>query len=78
MSQCCYWVGSVKSDEFADVVVNLQHAGITYTSRETIVDVGPLHATTEREKTMRLRHVLGIATLAGGIVLVFAGVCRHA
>jgi hypothetical protein len=47
-------------------------------SLETIVDVGPLHATTEREKTMRLRPVLGIATLAGGIVLVFAGVCRHA
>jgi hypothetical protein len=71
-------IGAVGIVLIALGVTALAYQGITYTSRETIVDVGPLHATTEREKTMRLRHVLGIATLAGGIVLVFAGVCRHA
>jgi hypothetical protein len=59
-------------------VTALAYQGITYTSREAIVDVGPLHATAEREKIMPLAPVLGIATLAGGIVLVFAGVPRHA
>ena len=38
-------------------VTALACQGITYTSRETIVDVGPLHATAEREKTMPLPPV---------------------
>jgi hypothetical protein len=49
-----------------------------YTSRETVVDLGPVHATADRQKTLPLPPVLGIAAVAGGVVLLIAGVRRHA
>ena len=51
----------------------LAYQGITYTSKETVVDIGPLHATADREKTLRLPPVVGIAAVVGGVVLVIAG-----
>jgi hypothetical protein len=42
----------------------LAYQGITYTSRDTVLDLGPIHATTEREKTFPLPPVLGIAAVA--------------
>ena len=54
-------------------VVALIYQGITYTSRETIVDIGPLHATADQQKTLPLPPVLGVVAVAGGIALLFAG-----
>lgn len=54
-------------------VLALVYQGITYTSRETILDIGPLHATADRQKTLPLSPVLGIAALAGGVLLLVAG-----
>ena len=51
----------------------LVYQGVNYTSRETVLDIGPLHATAERQKTLLLPPVLGIAALVGGLVLVVAG-----
>jgi uncharacterized membrane protein HdeD (DUF308 family) len=51
-------------------VLALAYGGITYTSRETIVDIGPIEATAERERSVPLPPVLGAAALVGGIVLV--------
>jgi len=51
----------------------LVYQGVTYTSRETVLDIGPLHATADREKTFPLPPVLGILTVAGGIALLVAG-----
>jgi uncharacterized membrane protein HdeD (DUF308 family) len=59
-------------------VVAFVYQGITYTSRKTVVDIGPLHATADRQKTLPLPPVLGIAALAGGVVLLIAGVRKHA
>ena len=59
-------------------LVALAYQGITYTSRETIVDIGPLKATAERQKTLPLSPVLGIAAVAGGIALLVVGVRRRA
>ena len=56
----------------------LVYQGITYTTRETVIDIGPLHATAERQKTLPLPPVLGIAAVAGGVVLLIAGVRKHA
>ena len=56
----------------------LVYQGITYTSRETVIDIGPLHATADREKTLPLSPVLGIAAVAGGVVLLIAGVRKRA
>jgi hypothetical protein len=55
-------------------LVALAYQGITYTSRETVVDIGPLHATADRQKTVPLPPVLGIVAVAGGVVLLIAGV----
>ena len=55
----------------------LAYQGITYTSKETVIDLGPIHATAEREKTLRLPPVVGIAAVAGGVVLLIAGVRKR-
>ena len=54
-------------------VVALIYQGITYTKRETVIDIGPLKATTERQKTVPLPPVVGGLALVGGIVLMVAG-----
>jgi len=56
----------------------LVYQGVNYTSRETVLDIGPLHATAERQKTLPLSPVLGIAALVGGLVLVVAGARKTA
>jgi hypothetical protein len=54
-------------------VIALAYQGITYTTREKIIDVGPLEATAERQKTIPLPPLVGGAAVAGGLLLVFAG-----
>ena len=51
-------------------VVALAYQGITYTTSEQVVELGPLKVETEREKTIPLPPVVGIAALVGGVVLV--------
>jgi uncharacterized membrane protein HdeD (DUF308 family) len=55
----------------------LAYQGVTYTSREKVLDIGPIHATAEREKTVPLPPVLGIVAVAAGVVLVVAGVRKR-
>ena len=52
----------------------LGYQGFTYTTREKVVDLGPLKITADKEKTIPLPPILGALALAGGIVLVFVGV----
>ena len=52
----------------------LAYQGFTYTTREKVVDLGPLKITADKEKTIPLPPILGALALAGGIVLVFVGV----
>ena len=54
--------------------VALGYQGITYTSREKIIDIGPIQATHETKKTIPLSPILGGVALAGGIVLVIIGI----
>jgi len=54
-------------------VVALIYQGITYTSRETVIDIGPLHSTADQQKTLPLPPVLGALAVAGGVALLFAG-----
>jgi hypothetical protein len=51
----------------------LAYQGITYTSRETVIDIGPIHATADRQRTVPLPPVFGIVAVAGGVALVVAG-----
>lgn len=54
-------------------IVALALGGITYTKRDKIVDIGPIKATAEHEKTIPLSPIVGIASLAGGVVLLVVG-----
>ena len=54
-------------------IVAFAYQGITYTSRETIIDIGPLKATADTQKTIPLPPILGGLVLVGGIVLVVVG-----
>ncbi len=56
----------------------LAYQGINYTTRETVIDIGPVHATAERHRTLPLPPVLGAVVVAGGIVLLVAGMRKHA
>ncbi len=54
-------------------VIALALGGINYTKREKVVDLGPIEATTEQHKTIPLSPIVGLAAVAGGIVLVVVG-----
>src|SRR3954471_12342039 len=47
--------------------------GITYTKREKVLDIGPLQASTERQRTIPLPPLLGGLALVGGVALMIAG-----
>jgi uncharacterized membrane protein YidH (DUF202 family) len=54
-------------------IASLAYQGITYTRKETILNVGPIHAEAEREHTIPLPPIIGITAVVGGIVLLVAG-----
>ena len=54
-------------------VFALAYQGITYTKREKVVDLGPIHATKDTTETIPLPPILGGLALVGGIVLVAVG-----
>jgi uncharacterized membrane protein HdeD (DUF308 family) len=51
-------------------IVALAYQGITYTSQEKVVDLGPLKVEAKKEKTIPLPPLLGALLLVGGVVLV--------
>jgi hypothetical protein len=54
-------------------VAALAYQGFTYTTRETVIDLGPIHATADRQKTVPLPPILGIAAVAAGVALLVVG-----
>ena len=50
------------------------YQGITYTTREKVVDIGPIQVTSEKTKTFPLPPIIGVIALAGGIALLVMGV----
>ena len=54
-------------------IVAFAYQGITYTTREKVVDLGPIQMTTEKTKTLPLPPIVGALALVGGIVLLVMG-----
>ena len=54
-------------------IAALAYQGFTYTSRDTVLDIGPLHATAERQKTVPIPPILGGAAVVAGVALVVIG-----
>ncbi len=51
-------------------VLSLAYQGITYTTREEIVEIGPFKATKETRKTIPLPPILGGVAVVSGVVLL--------
>ena len=54
-------------------IVAFAYQGITYTSRETVIDIGPIKATADTRKTIPLPPILGGLMLVAGVALVVVG-----
>ena len=54
-------------------IVAFTYQGITYTTKEKVVDLGPIQMTADTTKTLPLPPILGGIALVGGIVLLVAG-----
>ena len=48
----------------------LAYQGVTYTTRQTVIDLGPLKASVDRERTIPLPPIMGAFALAAGIGLI--------
>ena len=54
--------------------VAFAYQGITYTTRENVIDLGPLQATVDKKETIPLPPLVGGVALVGGIALLIVGV----
>ena len=54
-------------------IVAFGYQGITYTTKETVVDIGPLKIDAEKTKTLPLPPIVGAISLVGGVVLLVVG-----
>jgi hypothetical protein len=54
-------------------VLSLLYKQVSYKDRETVLDVGPITATAETKKTIPISPIVGIAAIAGGVLLIWGG-----
>jgi uncharacterized membrane protein len=51
-------------------IATFAYQGITYTTQEKVIDLGPLQMKAEKTRTIPLPPIMGGIALAGGIVLL--------
>jgi uncharacterized membrane protein len=54
-------------------IVALVYQGITYTSEQTVLELGPVDVQAEERRTIPLPPILGALSLIGGVALIVAG-----
>jgi hypothetical protein len=54
-------------------LIGLAWGGFTYTTRQKVVDVGPIHATRDKTHTVPVPPIAGALALVGGIALLATG-----
>jgi len=54
-------------------LVAFAYQGITYTTQNKIIDIGPLQATVDQKETIPLPPIVGGLALAGGVALLIMG-----
>ena len=59
-------------------LVSLLVGGFRWTQQKTVIDVGPLKATTEEHKTLPIPPVIGALALIGGIAVLVVPARRRA
>jgi len=58
-------------------IAALAYQGINYTTRENVVDLGPIKVTAEKTKTIPLTPIVGAIVIVGGIVLLVMGMKKN-
>ena len=51
-------------------LLGLAYGGFTYKTRESVVDIGPIHASREKTHNVPLPPIAGALALLGGVALV--------
>lgn len=54
-------------------IIAFAYQGITYTTREKVVDLGPIQVSADKTRTLPLPPIVGAIALVGGIVLLVMG-----
>ena len=54
-------------------VIALAYQGVTYTTKDKAVDLGPIQITKEEKHTIPLPPILGGLALVGGVILIVVG-----
>lgn len=54
-------------------IIGLAAGSISFTSKEKVVDIGPLEVTADKKHTMPLPQIASGAAVVAGIVLLVAG-----
>jgi hypothetical protein len=55
-------------------LVTLIYQGISYTKHEKFLEVGPIEATKETQKTIPLPPILGLVAVVGGAAMLAGGI----
>lgn len=58
-------------------LLSFAYNGIPYTTREKVIDIGPIEATAEKHKSIPLPPIFGAFALIGGVALVIVGAKQH-
>ena len=64
------WIGIIL---IAIGIFAFAYQGISFTTREKVVDLGPIQMTAEKTRTLPLPPIVGGIALVGGIVLLVVG-----
>ena len=59
-------------------LLGLAWGGFTYTTKEKVLDVGPIHATRDETHNVPLPPIAGAVALIGGIVLLVSAKSHNA
>jgi uncharacterized membrane protein YidH (DUF202 family) len=51
-------------------ILALVYTGFTYTTKEKVLDVGPLEVSKEKEKSVGWPPIVGVILLAGGVIVL--------
>jgi drug/metabolite transporter (DMT)-like permease len=54
-------------------LIGIVWGGFSYTTRQKVVDIGPIHASREKTHDVPLPPIAGAVVLVGGVVLLVAG-----
>jgi hypothetical protein len=54
-------------------IVAFAYQGIDFTTREKVIDLGPVHMSADRTRTLPLPPIVGALALVGGVALLVMG-----